>query len=41
MKQGRLNELTILSIEKDIANSINYDDIIDEFAAAKARKKDF
>lgn len=39
MQQNRLNDLTIISIEKEIANSLNYDDIIDEFATSKARKK--
>lgn len=41
MNQGRLNELTILRIEKNIANLINYDDIIGEFSAVNARKKRF
>lgn len=41
MGQERLSELAIISIENNIASSINYDDIIDDFATAKARKKDF
>jgi hAT family C-terminal dimerisation region len=41
MNQGRLNELTIMSIEHEIANTIEYDDVIDEFAKSKARKKIF
>lgn len=41
MNQGRLNELTIMSIEHEIANTIEYDEVIDEFAKSKARKKNF
>ena len=41
MDQNRLSELSINSIESDIANAIDYDDIIDGFATADARKKDF
>lgn len=41
MSQNRLNELSIILIEKDIANLIDYDDIIEQFAASKARKKEF
>lgn len=41
MNQERLNELAIISIEHDIANSIEYDDVIDDFAKSKARKKNF
>lgn len=40
MNQDRLNSLAIISIESDIAKSIDYDDIIDEFATQKARKRD-
>lgn len=39
MNQDRLNSLAIVSIENDVAKSIDYNDIIDEFAAAKARKR--
>lgn len=38
MLQSRLNGLAIISIENEIANSLDYDDIIEEFATAKARK---
>lgn len=41
MGQDMLSELSIISIEKEIANSISYDDIIEEFATAKARKMSF
>lgn len=41
MGQDRLNELAIISIEKEIANSIDYDDVIEYFASKKARKKEF
>ncbi|KAL4126085.1 hypothetical protein QTP88_010314 [Uroleucon formosanum] len=37
-KQRRLNNLSIISIEHEIAKTINYDDIINEFASKKARK---
>jgi len=33
MSQERLNGLTLLSIEKDILNKINYDNLIDNFAS--------
>lgn len=39
MSQGRLNELSIISIERETTNSIDYDEIIEEFANAKTRKK--
>ena len=39
--QERLTNLGILSIEFETSNSISYDDIIDDFAAAKARKIKF
>ena len=38
MRQDRLTSLSIVSIEYDIANSLNYDNIIDDFASSKARK---
>lgn len=41
MNEERLNELSIISIEKDLANAIPVDDIIDDFAASKERKKKF
>ena len=41
MKQDRLNGLATLAIEYDLAKSLNYDDIINDFAAAKARKVAF
>jgi len=36
--QERLTNLGILSIELETSNSISYDDIINDFAAKKARK---
>lgn len=39
MNQDRLNSLAIVSIENDVAESIDYDVIIDEFASMKARKR--
>ena len=41
MNQDRLNSLAIISIENDVAKSIYYNDIIEEFAALKARKRKF
>lgn len=41
MGQERLSGLSILSIEHEIAKSINFDDIINEFALAKARRIKF
>lgn len=41
MGQDRLNSLAAISIECEIANKLNYDDIIDSFAAEKARKASF
>jgi len=41
MSQQRLNGLTLLSIEKDFINEINYDNLIDDFASQKARKINF
>jgi hypothetical protein len=38
MAQHRLSNLSILSIEYDIAKTINFDNIIDEFSSVKARK---
>lgn len=41
MSQTRLSALALLSIESDIARSLNYDDIIHHFASTNARKKQF
>lgn len=41
MGQDRLNALALLSIEAQLVQEINYDDIIDVFARTKARKKKF
>ena len=38
MKQDRLNHLTLMSIEYDILRTINFDDLIREFAMRKSRK---
>lgn len=38
MTQDRLNGLAMLSIENDIAASLNYSDMLSVFANAKARK---
>lgn len=39
--QERLTNMSILSIENEIANNINFDAIIDQFASLKARKIQF
>lgn len=39
LSQEKLNSLAILYIEAGITNVINYDDIIDNFANKKSRKK--
>ena len=41
MSQTRFSALALLSIESDIARSLNYDDIIHQFASTKAKKKQF
>ncbi|XP_055308991.1 uncharacterized protein LOC129572901 [Sitodiplosis mosellana] len=41
MHQNRLNNLAIISIEHETANSIEYEEIIHEFASVKARKQSF
>lgn len=38
MGQDRLSNLSVLSIERETVDSIDFDSIIDRFAAAKARK---
>ena len=38
MSQERLNGLAMLSIESDLARSLNYHDIINAFASERARK---
>lgn len=37
-KQGRLNALSLISIEHKVAKMIDYEDIINDFASKKARK---
>ena len=38
MGQERLSSLAIISIENEVANNIDFDDVISEFASRKARK---
>ena len=38
MGQERLSSLAIISIENEVANNIDFDDVISEFALRKARK---
>lgn len=37
MGQGRLSNISVLNIEKDMLDGLDYDDVLDKFAA-KARK---
>jgi hypothetical protein len=39
MSQDRLKAVAILSVECEIADQVDMDDIISEFARQKARKK--
>lgn len=39
MEQERLNALTILTIESDLTTSLDFDNIINSFAAMKSRRK--
>lgn len=41
MSQGRLSNLAIISIENTLASSLDYTDLIADFAAAKSRKIHF
>ena len=38
MTQDRLNGLAMISIENDVAASLNYSNLLSAFASAKARK---
>ena len=37
MTQRRLNDLTLMSAEHDISQTINFDEVINNFALAKLR----
>ncbi|KMQ81809.1 52 kda repressor of the inhibitor of the protein kinase-like protein [Lasius niger] len=41
MEQDRLSDLALLCIEKETFENVNFDNIIDEFATIKARKRFF
>jgi len=41
MTQNRLSGLAMLSIENEMASDLNFDSIIDAYAAKKSRKKMF
>jgi len=41
MNQNLIRRLVILSIEKNLVDQISFDDVIDDFAAIKARKVKF
>jgi len=38
MSQQRLTGLATISIEKELSEQLNYEDIINDFASKKARK---
>lgn len=38
MMQDRLYDLAIISIERDLCENVDYDNIIEKFAEIKARK---
>lgn len=39
LTQQHLNDLSTLFINQDITKSVNFDDLIDDFASSKSRKK--
>ena len=41
MGQSRLSNLVILSIKSELAKSIDFDGVVDKFAALKARNGKF
>lgn len=41
MTQGRLTGLATLSIEKELVENLDYEDLINDFAKAKARRVNF
>ena len=41
MGQSRLSDLAILSIESDMVKDVDFDEVIDKFAALKTRKGKF
>ena len=41
MDDDRLSALAMLSIENDVARQLKYDDIINQFAENKSRRKAF
>lgn len=41
MTQKNLQAFSLLTIENDITSKLEFNDIIDEFASKKARKKPF
>ena len=41
MSENRLNGLALMSIEREISNDIDFNDVINKFALQKARKQTF
>ncbi|ESN97923.1 hypothetical protein HELRODRAFT_153844, partial [Helobdella robusta] len=41
MGQDKLSDLALMSVEREVLEQIDFDDIINQFAAVKARKINF
>ncbi|ESO11440.1 hypothetical protein HELRODRAFT_153379, partial [Helobdella robusta] len=41
MEQDRFSDLALMSVEREVLEQIDFDDIINQFAAVKARKINF
>lgn len=39
MEKDRLNSLSLLAIETELVNDIDFDDLVNKFAAQKSRRK--
>ena len=39
MSDGRLTALELLSVENDVLENVSFEDIMEQFAAAKSRKR--
>ena len=39
MSQKRLKALSLMAIESDLTNALEFDDIVEDFARNRARKK--
>jgi len=41
MGQARLSALSLMCIESELMRSVDFDDVINDFAAEKSRRRDF